>query len=138
MELSRQRSERGGIRCSVCKSPRLHELSGAIACGMTQREAAAKFGFSQQVISQHCKKHMRPLLTAHDVLSPVLTQVRRINARTMAILDQVESTCNWSVALQAINTARQNLELISRLTGEMKNAPVEDVKVEIVYGSNDT
>jgi hypothetical protein len=54
---------------------------------------------------------------------PVLQQIRRLNQRSLRILTEAEHG-KWkdpAIALQAIRECRHNLELIGKLTGELKS-----------------
>jgi hypothetical protein len=122
----------------VCRDPRLHEITQALATGMSQYAAARKYGFTQQTLWKHCKNHMGAALLEHNLTAPVLDQIRRLNQRTLRILTKAESG-KWqdpAIALKAIGECRHNLELIAKLTGELKSPEAnahEPVKVIIEY-----
>jgi hypothetical protein len=111
----------------------LHEISGQLAAGVSQSEVARRFNFKQQTISKHFRTHMREQMREHDTFGPVLRQVHNLNQRVLRILDRTE----WrdpAVALQAARECRGNLELIGKITGEIRpNLPQEDLRVEVVY-----
>jgi hypothetical protein len=126
-----------GPRCQVCCDPRLYEITTQLAAGMSQNAAAKKYGFTQQTLWKHSKEHMGAALLEHNLSRPVLDQIRRLNQRTLRILDEAEHG-KWrdpAIALVAIRECRHNLELIAKLTGELKSpeAAHEPVRVEIVY-----
>jgi hypothetical protein len=125
-----------GPRCAVCRDPRLYEITGMLASGMSQRAVARKYGFTQMVMNTHAREHMGAALLEHNLCQPVLDQIRLLNRRTLRILSEAEDgeTKDPNVALAAIREARHNLELIAKLTGELKNPePAEPTRVEIVY-----
>jgi hypothetical protein len=105
---------------------------------MSHRAVAKKYGFTQPVVSHHVKEHMGPALTEYNMTQPVLQQIRRLNQRTLRILTEAEHG-KWrdpAIALQAIRECRHNLELIGKLTGELKSPEAnarEPVKVIIEY-----
>jgi hypothetical protein len=103
---------------------------------MSQNAVAKKYGFTQPVVWHHAKEHMGAKLLEHNLAQPVLDQIRRLNQRTLRILEESEhgKWRNPAIALQAIRECRNNLELIARLTGEIRSPePHEPMRVEIVY-----
>ena len=132
-KVARSRSP-AGARCSICRSPDVFAISGMLAAGVKQKEIAKKYPYSQQVISRHLRLHMRQQLLAHDTVAPVLTQIRKLNTQTLGILADAEDKGDPNIALQAIRESRHNLELIAKLTGQLKSPePNETTRVEIVY-----
>jgi hypothetical protein len=125
-----------GPRCKVCRDPRLHAISADLAAGMSQNAIARKYGFTQPVVWKHVHQHQGAALIEHNLSQPVLDQIRKLNQRTLRILDEAErgKGKDPNLALAAIREARHNLELIARLTGEDKSsARSEAVKIEVVY-----
>jgi hypothetical protein len=98
---------------------------------MSARAVGRKYGFSPPTICRHKNEHMG----LASLETPVLDAIRRLNQRTMVILDKAEQgRRDPNIALQAIRESRRNLELIARLTGELKNTESnEPTRVEIVY-----
>jgi hypothetical protein len=77
---------------------------------------------------------MGPELRSYALCEPVLIQIKKLNARTLAILDRAEQEHDLAIALTAIRESRHNLELIGKLTGELRNTePSEPTHVEITY-----
>jgi hypothetical protein len=54
-----------------------------------------------------------------QTVQPTLLEMRRLNQRSLRILAIAEASKDHDVALRAICECRRNLELISRLTGEL-------------------
>jgi hypothetical protein len=77
---------------------------------------------------------MGPELRSYVLCEPVLIQIKKLNARTLAILDRAEQEHDLATTLAAIRESRHNLEMIAKLTGELRNPEAnEPTKVEIVY-----
>jgi hypothetical protein len=101
---------------------------------MSHRAVARKYGFTHPVMDKHVNEHMGPALLEHNLSAPVLDQLRKLQRRTLAILEDAEREQDGALALDAIGHARRNLELMGRLTGELKHEePHEPTRVEIVY-----
>jgi hypothetical protein len=142
MRISRKRpagyntpSQHGGPRCAVCRDPRLIDITTDVAHGMSHVAVAKKYGFTQPVVWKHAHQHMGLALLEHALARPVLEQMRAIHMRTLRILEAAERKKDPAIALDAIREARRNLELVAKLTGELKSpeAAHEPVRVEIVY-----
>jgi hypothetical protein len=54
-----------------------------------------------------------------QTVQPTLLEMRRLNQRSLRILAIAEESKDHDVALRAISECRRNLELISKLTGEL-------------------
>jgi hypothetical protein len=117
--------------CKVCSDPRLFEITGALASGMSARAVGRQYGFTHATICKHKNEHM----ALASLETPVLDSIRKLNQRTLAILEKAEQgKRDPAIALQAIRESRHNLELIAKLTGELKNPEAnEPTRVEIVY-----
>jgi hypothetical protein len=127
-------TSKAGSKCTICRSPDLHRITGLLASGTTQKQIAEMLGIRQQSVSKHVLRHVKPQMQQFDLTAPILDAVRRLNFRTMKVLDQAERSKDWGSALAAISQARQNLTMVSKLTGEWKTGQSpEPVEVTINY-----
>jgi hypothetical protein len=124
-----------GPRCKICRDPRLHAISAALASGRSERSVAREYGFRQALMNVHVREHMGEALAQYNMCVPVLQQIRRLHARTLAILDEAERAQDPGIALQAVRECRGNLQLLARLTGELRKdePPQEPTTVKIRY-----
>jgi hypothetical protein len=117
----------GGRRCTVCDHPRLREITSELMARRSYRQIQSKFKISKSALDRHVARHVpqalrkltAELVTAAEVGESVLTQMGKLNARALPILEQAEAAEDRGIALQAIRECRRNLELIARLTGEL-------------------
>jgi hypothetical protein len=117
----------GGRRCTVCDHPRLREITSELMARRSYRQIQSKFKISKSALDRHVARHIpqalrkltAELTTAAEVGESVLTQMGKLNARALRILEQAEAAEDRGIALQAIRECRRNLELIARLTGEL-------------------
>jgi hypothetical protein len=129
----RRRSALGPV-CRVCCDPRLYQISTMLANGASERAVAREFGYTQATMNAHCKRHTGPALLEHNLIEPTLVRIRQLNQKTLVILERAERQHDPQIALAAIRESRHNLELIAKLTGELKNTEAnEPVSVQIVY-----
>ena len=83
--------------------------------------------------ADHLPAHLAAAREAADVAraDSLLDQVRALQAKTMAILQKAESTGDLRTATAAIGQARQNLDLLGRLAGELKTGENTTVNVGV-------
>jgi len=100
----------------------LREITSALASGASINSVAKQFHFTTPTMWKHAKRHTGAALLATNIAEPTLTAIRRLNERTVKILDAAERGKDPTTALAAIREARRNLELIGRLTGELRES----------------
>ena len=122
-------------RCSICSHERLEEIDQALVGGVALSEMAAKYRVSEDALSRHKANHLPDVLTkaqgAKEAVraDDLLTQVRELQARTLAILEEAHDSGEHRTALAAIGQARANLELQARLLQLIKEGPTVNVLV---------
>jgi len=98
--------------------------------GVSYRAIAKQYGVAIAGLSRHVAEHiqgpLRRIIQAEASLTqdtqavqPTLLEMRRLNQRSLRILAIAEESKDHDVALRAIAECRRNLELISKLTGEL-------------------
>ena len=119
-----------GRPCTVCHHPELQQITADLMSRVPYRTIEKRYRLSSSAIdrhvSQHVEKALRKLAATEMALSdaaviaePVLKQMRKLNARSLAILRDAEATNDRAMALGAIRECRRNLELIAKLSGEL-------------------
>ena len=122
-------------RCSICDHEYLEEIDRALVEGAALSEIAAKYRVSKDALSRHKTNHLPDvLLKAQGAKEAVraddlLSQVRELQARTLAILEAAHDSGEHRTALAAIGQARANLELQARLLQLIKEGPTINVLV---------
>jgi hypothetical protein len=115
--------------CTICAHDLSHEINVALVQGSPKRRIASQYGVSERAARHHMREHLPALLAkAKDAVEvaeadDLLSRLEALQSRTLAVLEAVEGTENYSVALAAIREARSNLELIGRVTKELESAP---------------
>jgi hypothetical protein len=115
--------------CTICAHPEYHAINVAMVQRDTYRSIAERWGVSQGAIRRHALEHLPKLLVkaqeAREIAEAddLLSRLEALQSRTLAVLEAVEGTENYSIALAAIREARSNLELIGRVTKELESAP---------------
>lgn len=114
--------------CTVCSHAERATIDAAIIAGGTLRDIARRFGVSKDAVSRHAGDHVPAKLAKAQEASEVaqaddlLSQVRRLQAKTLRILSVAEADGDLRTALMAIRESRDNLLLFARLEA-LKTAP---------------
>jgi hypothetical protein len=123
-------------RCSVCTHPDRENIDEALVGATAISAIAAKYrDISEDALGRHKANHLPAKLVMAEKAKEVaqadnlLEQVRDLQGRALAILDQAEMSGDLRTALGAIREARGNLELLAKLLGELSDAPQVNLTV---------
>jgi hypothetical protein len=123
-------------RCSVCTHPDRENIDEALVGATAISAIAAKYrDISEDALGRHKANHLPAKLVMAEKAKEVaqadslLDQVRDLQGRALAILDQAEMSGDLRTALGAIREARGNLELLAKLLGELSDAPQVNLTV---------
>lgn len=122
-------------RCTVCDHEERSSIDAALISGAPLRDIAGRHGVSKSALERHKAGHLPAHLAkareAGEVAraDDLLSQVRYLQDRTLAILTASEDTGELRTALVAIREARGNLELLAKLLGELDDAPKVSILV---------
>lgn len=115
--------------CTVCAHPELEAINKALVGDASNRSVASLYDVSEAAVRRHRTNHLpATLVKAQDAqevaeADDLLAQVQDLQARTLSILEEAETTKAHRTALSAIREARSNLELLAKLLGELDDRP---------------
>jgi len=118
-----------GRTCTVCNHLEAHSVNVDLVSRRPYRAISRQYELSKDALRRHAREHLPELLArarnAVEVAEAddLLSRLEALQSRTLAVLEVVEGTENYSIALSAIREARSNLELIGRLTKELETGP---------------
>ena len=117
-----------GRRCTVCTHPKRDEIDRALIAGEPYRDIARRYGLSKDALRRHREHIPRDLARSREAeevarADELLGQVQELRDRALSILDKAERSKDLRTALQAIREARQCVELLAKLAGELSGAP---------------
>jgi DNA-binding transcriptional ArsR family regulator len=129
------------MRCTICAHEKRAEIDQALINGLSIRDIAEQFDLSQSAVHRHSTNHIKELLATSKAVESLradhlIEQLSYLQNETLALLDDAKTSGDTRAALQAIREARSNLELKSRLCGELEdrlNIRSENSKIEVVY-----
>jgi len=115
-------------RCTICTHPQRGAIDKALIAGEPLRNIVKNVPRCSIGSLHRHKEHLSATLVkaeeAREVASAdsLLDQVQDLQRRTLVILRKAELANDMRTALGAIRETRQNLELLARLLGELKEA----------------
>lgn len=121
--------------CTVCAHPGREAIDRALVEGVAFPALVAEYRVSKDALSRHKANHLPATLAksqdAQEVAEAdnLLAQVQHLQARTLSILEEAETTSQHRTALSAIREARSNLELLAKLVGELDDSPQVNITI---------
>ena len=95
--------------CSICRSPRRHEIEADLQAGLSYRDVARRYNISKDAAFRH-RRHV----SLHT--TPALATVSKI----MTLLSQAETASMWNTSLVMVREARHCVgELLVQLGHEI-------------------
>jgi hypothetical protein len=126
--------------CTVCEHPQRVEIDRALVGDASNRSLASLYDVSEAAVRRHKANHFpTKLAKAHEAeeiaqADDLLAEVRALQQRTLAILEAAEESQQHRTALAAIREARSNLEMQTKLVGELQtNQLAQAVQINVVY-----
>ena len=116
--------------CTICRHDQRVDIDKALVARAPYRDIAGQFGVSKSALVRHHDDHLPPSLvkakaTAEAVeADALLGQVLELRDRAVSILDKAERAGEYPAAVSAIREARASVELLAKLAGQLRDAPV--------------
>lgn len=120
-------------KCSVCGHERLEEINRFLLAGASFRNVAEQFSITTAALFRH-KQHLPiGMVKAQEAIEvakadTLLDQVLWLRDKSVSILEKAERAGDLRVALQGVREARNCLELLGKLAGELR----EEAQVVVV------
>lgn len=113
--------------CTVCGHPDLEQIERHLVAGINGvRWIGAKFQVGPSALWRHKKNHLNPSLTrvasrklAEESAESVYDELRQLYERVVRWIDRAESSGSLMGGAALFREARQFLETIGRITGEL-------------------
>lgn len=120
-----------GRACTICSHPDREQIDRDLALERkTQAEVARLVGCHRSSVSRHVKNHLLPTVGREVLGDPdladldVVSELKGLYARIKRHLDRAEEADNWR-AIRAFHAeARQDLEFLARLLGQLQETQV--------------
>ena len=114
-------------QCHCCVHPERDSIDAALVCGESQKVIAERYGVGRSAVQRHARRHISPALAAMQVereaeaTNTLLRRTERLIERTERLLQAAEQDGKVSAALAAVRELRGLLDLLGRVTGEIRD-----------------
>ena len=121
--------------CPVCAHEKRQEIEKALLGSAKLPEIAQRFSLPKWSLYRHKQRHLPARLKkaqeAQEMTDAdsLLGQMKYLQAKALTILQTAEKSGKLKIALGAIHEARENLELLAKLTGDLKEGPTVNILV---------
>jgi hypothetical protein len=120
--------------CTVCSNPEREAIDEALVSGESTGVLAGRYRtIDERALRRHRSNHLPATLSksreAEEVsrADDLLRQLKALQGKTLSLLLKAEEAGELRTALSAIREARNNLELLAKLAGELDERPVVNV-----------
>lgn len=127
-------------KCSICIHPNRAAIDQALVSNVPLRTLEARHtGTKRSALDRH-RKHIAPALThakqAAEVAdaTTVLSRIQNVTSRCERFLDRVEQSGESSDVAAAFRELHRYLELLAKISGELRTGNVNAVQVNIGSG----
>jgi transposase-like protein len=116
---------RTGRKCTVCQHEQVIAINQALLRGESIRNVAKQYGLGESSVFRHKRDHISSVLVrAQEAVQiaqadSLLDQVKSLQTKALALLEQAEAAGDLRTALAGIREARACLELLAKLQGEL-------------------
>jgi len=116
-----------GQKCLVCISDDKDAINEKLISGVSVRSLAEEYNISKSAISRHRTTHLpRDLvkskqLSEIDAADKLVERIEGLYERAVALITIAEQDKKYAPAVSAIKEARASLELLARISGELKS-----------------
>lgn len=118
----------GGMTCSICTNKAKEAIDQALVAAGSRRTIANQYGLSDAAVGRHRENHLPATLVkavesrelAHG--ENLLDRVNGLVDSALASLERAEGKGNEREVQGAIRETRHSLELVGRITGELRDS----------------
>jgi hypothetical protein len=115
--------------CLTCNHPDREAIDKALVGGVNNRDISQRYGLHKDALARHAQGHLSPaLVKAHAKredrrAASLLDRIEELYEEARAVLEDAKADRKGAISINAIREMRSTLELIGRLTGELRDAP---------------
>ena len=125
--------------CTICTHSDLGLIDAALVAGEAYRSVAKRFEASAPAVYRHQQDHLPVALAKAKEAGEVahgdslLDQLQSLQTKALAILARAEAAGDLRTALGAIREVRSTLELVAKITGEMRDKGDREQPVQVFF-----
>ncbi len=119
-----------GRDCSVCVHEDRNIIDQRLISGTPTRQIADEFGVGRESVNRHKKNHLPVELLKSKRLAEIsaadnlIERVESLFDKALSLLGQAEGEKKFSATASLLKEARSSLELIGKISGELKSGTV--------------
>jgi hypothetical protein len=116
-----------GKKCLVCTSHDKDAINSKLIAGLSVRAVGEEYGISKSAISYHRTNHLprdrvkSKQLAEVDAANKLVERIEGLYERAITLIDIAEGDKKYAASVSAIREARASLELLARISGELKS-----------------
>lgn len=120
-------------KCTICSHPEVDKINEALVRGDGYRTISRTFSVSEHALKRHAKNHLPKTLakakSAKEIANAdnLLEKIKNLQEKTLNILRKAEEKGDLKVCLNAIREARENIELLAKLQGELQEGTIINI-----------
>ncbi len=117
-------------KCTICAHKKRSAIDKALVARQPFRAIARQFTVSKDALIRHHDDHLpSSLVKAQEAAEAaqadaLLAQVVDLRDKALGVLEQAEASEDLRTAVSAIREARGCVELLGKLAGQLKDAPI--------------
>lgn len=121
--------------CSVCQNPQRDSIDRMLVEGTSNRVIARQYGLHHDAVRRHREGHLpAKLVRSQEVrelaeADSLMRRMLQLEQRARTILDEAHASGDLRTALSGIREARNTLELLAKIAGELDERPVVNVLI---------
>jgi hypothetical protein len=115
-----------GPKCSVCSHAEVNLINERMLSGVSVRKIAEEFGLGRESVQRHRHNHLPRELVKSKKLAELASadslvdRIEGLYDKAIHIIEIAEKDGKYQPAVSAIKEARASLELLARISGELK------------------
>ncbi len=116
--------------CTICTHKKRSDIDQALVARNPFRDIAGQYQVSKSALVRHHDDHLPAALVQAQAATEaaqadaLLAQVVDLRDRALGILDTAQASDDLRAAVSAIREARGCVELLGKLAGQLKDAPI--------------
>lgn len=126
-----------GRTCTICTHDQRNRIDWELVTRTPYRTIAGQYGVSKPALQRHAKVHIPQKLALAEKAEQaaeadkLLWDLRRLQQHTLKTLLAAEKDGDPLTLLKAVGEARRNVELMSKLRGELDESPRINVSLSV-------
>lgn len=123
--------------CTICRHDERNRIDWELVTRTPYRAIASQYGVSKPALQRHAKVHIPQKLALAEKAEQaaeadkLLWDLRRLQQHTLKTLLGAEKEEDPITLLRAVGEARRNVELMSKLRGELDESPRINVSLSV-------